>query len=207
MDIAVDGSKIRELRLIKSWSQEQLADASGLHHRTIQRIETENRASPKSRQALANAFAISPNDLDIEPATTQEPLNRDPAQPLNKRANWVLRIFLATCFAIVFVIVYLVVMPYYLPPNTDAIQDPSIWNQLFIAGFPIFLLSFIMLVFPIPTILAWRKHHQFKWPITMINLVGTLFFSYGAGIIGFTSAWLVAFTWCFFESKPQERPI
>ena len=215
MDIAVDGNKIRELRLTKSWSQEQLADASGLHHRTIQRIETENRASPKSRQALANALAIFPTDLDLEHSTnTQDSTNQDSTLPIKRQPSWFSRIFLLaglTVFVatIAFIYTLLATTKPMIGEGFTYIDDkPSFWEQLIVATYPFIFMSFIgFLIFPIPTILAWRRHHHFKWPITMINLVGTLFFSFGGGIIGFTSAWLVAFSWCFFETKPQQTPI
>jgi len=39
---------VRKLRLQRSWSQEYLADLSGLSTRTIQRIERGQKASPES---------------------------------------------------------------------------------------------------------------------------------------------------------------
>ena len=55
-----------KLRRDKSWSQDELAIASGLNIRTIQRIEKEASASLQSRKALASAFDIDLRDLDIE---------------------------------------------------------------------------------------------------------------------------------------------
>jgi transcriptional regulator with XRE-family HTH domain len=52
------------LRKKMSWSQEELATASGLNLRTIQRIETEGVASLQSRKALASAFDVEVGDLD-----------------------------------------------------------------------------------------------------------------------------------------------
>ena len=42
----------------RSWSQDELAIASGLNLRTIQRIEREGSASLQSRKALAAALEL-----------------------------------------------------------------------------------------------------------------------------------------------------
>ncbi len=50
----------------KSWSQEELAIASGLNLRTIQRIESEASASLQSKKALASALDLDVHDLDYQ---------------------------------------------------------------------------------------------------------------------------------------------
>ena len=47
---------VLEARKRKAWSQDELAVASGLNLRTIQRIESEASASLQSKKALASAF-------------------------------------------------------------------------------------------------------------------------------------------------------
>ena len=49
---------IQKLRLKKGWSQEQLAQASGLSARTIQRIEAGHPASTESLKSLAAVFEV-----------------------------------------------------------------------------------------------------------------------------------------------------
>ena len=58
---------IQKLRLQKGWSQQQLADLSGLSVRTIQRIEQGQVASPESLKSLAAVFEIPFSELK-EPA-------------------------------------------------------------------------------------------------------------------------------------------
>ncbi|MBU2865286.1 helix-turn-helix domain-containing protein [Reinekea forsetii] len=60
----INAELVQEMRLKKSWSQEELAISTGLNLRTIQRIEREGTASLQSRKALASAFEISIEDLD-----------------------------------------------------------------------------------------------------------------------------------------------
>jgi transcriptional regulator with XRE-family HTH domain len=57
---------IQRLRLKRGWSQQQLADASGLSVRTIQRLENGQPASMESLKCLAAVF-----EVDI--ATLQNP--------------------------------------------------------------------------------------------------------------------------------------
>lgn len=57
---------IRKLRLQKGWSQEQLAELSGLSVRTIQRIERGYPSSLETRSALAAVFEIDLLQLTLE---------------------------------------------------------------------------------------------------------------------------------------------
>ena len=56
-------NKLKTLRKDKGWSQEVLAKATGLSVRTIQRIESDGRASNESTLALASVFNLSPQLL------------------------------------------------------------------------------------------------------------------------------------------------
>lgn len=57
---------IQKLRLKQGWSQQQLADASGLSVRTIQRIEAGNPASMESLKCLAAVFEVDVTTLNPE---------------------------------------------------------------------------------------------------------------------------------------------
>ena len=64
--------KLKSLRKEKGWSQEVLAKATGLSVRTIQRIESDGRASQESTLSLASVFNLSPqllaassNDIEV----------------------------------------------------------------------------------------------------------------------------------------------
>jgi transcriptional regulator with XRE-family HTH domain len=54
---------LKKLRLEKGWSQEQLADISGVSVRTIQRLEKGEKPGMESLKALAAAFDIPTNQL------------------------------------------------------------------------------------------------------------------------------------------------
>lgn len=55
---------IKNLRIEKGLSQEQLAQLSNLSSRTIQRIEKDNKASCESLTAIAKVFEIEVNELE-----------------------------------------------------------------------------------------------------------------------------------------------
>ena len=57
---------VRKLRLQKSWSQEHLAELTGLSTRTIQRIEKGEKPGLESIRLLAKAFDIDAQILQKE---------------------------------------------------------------------------------------------------------------------------------------------
>ncbi len=78
---------VKELRQERGWSQEQLADNSGLSLRTIQRIEATNKAGYESLRCLALAFQIEVPALELE-------LARDKSSSgWKKRPVWVRALF------------------------------------------------------------------------------------------------------------------
>ncbi|MCZ8529417.1 DUF4019 domain-containing protein [Alteromonas sp. PRIM-21] len=66
MDMKVDSQKLIQLRNAKAWSQQYLADVSGLSLRTIQRIEKTQSASHDSIGALASVFETTPGALFMD---------------------------------------------------------------------------------------------------------------------------------------------
>jgi transcriptional regulator with XRE-family HTH domain len=63
---------IQKLRLKRGWSQQQLADASGLSVRTIQRIEAGHPASIETLKSIAAVFEIDFSTLNTEAPTMTE---------------------------------------------------------------------------------------------------------------------------------------
>jgi transcriptional regulator with XRE-family HTH domain len=62
-DVKLNKDKIQKLRAIKCWSQDELASASDLSVRTIQRVEKNGTASLETTKALASVFEVTPNEL------------------------------------------------------------------------------------------------------------------------------------------------
>lgn len=74
---------IQKLRLQRGWSQQQLAQASGLSARTIQRIESGQPASMETLKSLAAVFEIDYTSLQPETlmtAPTASPAEQEEAQ-------------------------------------------------------------------------------------------------------------------------------
>lgn len=66
----LNSARLKELRIARQWSQEQLAKLSGLNLRTIQRLESGAKASTESLRALAAVFEVPADSLL---ATTPSP--------------------------------------------------------------------------------------------------------------------------------------
>lgn len=56
---------IKNLRLNHGYSQEELANLSGLSTRTIQRIEKDNKGSIDSLKSIAKVFNLSYQELNV----------------------------------------------------------------------------------------------------------------------------------------------
>lgn len=63
MKVKINRQMIREFRAGRGWTQEKLAEESGLHTRTIQRIENSGVASIQSLDTLAKALQLEPLSL------------------------------------------------------------------------------------------------------------------------------------------------
>ncbi|MBP8065213.1 MAG: helix-turn-helix domain-containing protein, partial [Aeromonadaceae bacterium] len=63
---------VRKLRLQRNWSQEQLAQVSGLSIRTIQRIERGQTPGLESVKSLAAVFDVHVESLLMENDMTQD---------------------------------------------------------------------------------------------------------------------------------------
>lgn len=66
MVMKVNKHSIRSLRLERSWSQDRLAEETGMNLRTIQRIEKDGVASLQSIAALSETLGISPLEIQME---------------------------------------------------------------------------------------------------------------------------------------------
>lgn len=69
----IDSVRLRELRAARQWSQEQLAQLSGLNLRTVQRLESGARVSMESLRALAAVFEVPAESL-LQRESTPRPL-------------------------------------------------------------------------------------------------------------------------------------
>jgi DNA-binding XRE family transcriptional regulator len=73
MDMKVDSTYIKAQRTRRAWSQEHLAEVSGLGLRTIQRIEKTGAASYESARSLAAVFEMDVAELRVAEPVVVEP--------------------------------------------------------------------------------------------------------------------------------------
>ncbi len=66
MAFKADAAKIKRWREERHWSQEHLAELAGIAARTLQRIETGEKASQESVMALAAAFNVDATALAVD---------------------------------------------------------------------------------------------------------------------------------------------
>ncbi|AUJ71592.1 MULTISPECIES: helix-turn-helix transcriptional regulator [Pseudoalteromonas] len=59
----INNNTVKLLRTEKSWTQQHLADASGVSLRTIQRVESDGTASKETVMSLCAVFEISQSKL------------------------------------------------------------------------------------------------------------------------------------------------
>lgn len=64
--------QVQKLRLKRGWSQQQLAELSGLSVRTIQRMEGGQPASTETLKSLASVFEIDFSELTSEAAMPEQ---------------------------------------------------------------------------------------------------------------------------------------
>jgi len=73
METMINSELIKKLRKQKNWSQEELGTATGLSHRTIQRIENSGNASLESKRALSAALEVDIDELEfVHPNTIRK---------------------------------------------------------------------------------------------------------------------------------------
>jgi len=84
MSMKVDARRIRETRISKAWSQEHMADVTGLGLRTIQRIKKTGCASHESIAAIASVLVLPVDELIL----AQEPRRGMAAELLRNRHLW-----------------------------------------------------------------------------------------------------------------------
>jgi len=70
-EMKLSGAAVRQSRIERGWSQEQLAIASGLSLRTVQRVESEGLASLGTAASLAATFAVPLPQLQDMPAASE----------------------------------------------------------------------------------------------------------------------------------------
>lgn len=124
-----DLKQLKELRLSRHWSQEQLAELSGLSSRTIQRIEQGHKVDVGSIKLLAGAL-----EMDVDDLLGPERMG----QAHKEEVRSVARFNIALAAAIVFIVSKLILAIYSIEEGIRA------WTGFVVATLgALILLSFI----------------------------------------------------------------
>lgn len=108
---------IQTLRLKHGWSQQQLAEASGISVRTVQRIEAGYPASTESLKSLAAVFEVDFSTLNPEQTmtTTANPSEQQEAEAfkyVRRLRGFYMHLFQYIVVTLALLAINLVVMPH-----------------------------------------------------------------------------------------------
>jgi transcriptional regulator with XRE-family HTH domain len=130
----VRAMSIQKLRLKRGWSQQQLADASGLSVRTIQRIENGHAASTESLKCLAAVFEVDFSTLAPE-ETMNEKQEQEAFRHVRRLRGFYVHVFQYFVVNLGLAAINLIFMPHRL------------WVLWVIAGWGLGLLGHAFMVF------------------------------------------------------------
>ncbi|MDE3010471.1 MAG: helix-turn-helix domain-containing protein [Pseudomonadota bacterium] len=134
---------IQKLRLQRGWSQQQLAELSGLSTRTIQRIENGQTASTETLKALAAVFEVDFTQLGQESAmnpSTHSPAEASPDEVLALRHVRNLRGFYTHLLQYLLVVAGLAAVNLWLSPH-------YLWFLWVLFGWGVGIMSHALSVF------------------------------------------------------------
>jgi len=124
-------NKFRSLRLARAWSQEQLAELSGLSVRTVQRIENGDQPSLETLSALAAVFEVSVADLSGPDAPGDDALDQRIAEAKSNLAEEG-RFYRSVITAIVVCALLLVLNHFTAPASVWSLWVAGIWFALLV---------------------------------------------------------------------------
>ncbi|WP_336194402.1 helix-turn-helix domain-containing protein [Providencia stuartii] len=134
-------NKVKQLRLERAWSQEQLAQLSSLSTRTIQRIENNEVPSLETLSALASVFNVSVSELTSEPLPESIELDNRIAEA-KKRVKNEANLLKNIIVAITVCTIMYILNDIYTPHRNWPILVITIWGGLLsVKAFKLFLLD------------------------------------------------------------------
>lgn len=109
---------IKKMRVARHWSQEQLAEMSGLSIRTIQRIESGENAGLESLKSLAAVF-----EINIESSNKKEALDQ-----VRKEEAYILK--LQGFYKLLAIALFSIILPIILAFNGVVFWGITLWVLL-----------------------------------------------------------------------------
>lgn len=124
-------NKFRSRRLARAWSQEELAELSGLSVRTVQRIENGDQPSLETLSALAAVFEVSVADLSGSDAHGDNALDQRIAEAKSNLAEEG-RFYRSVITAVVVCALLLVLNHFTAPASVWSLWVSGIWFALLV---------------------------------------------------------------------------
>ncbi|MGQ4644649.1 helix-turn-helix domain-containing protein [Raoultella ornithinolytica] len=123
-------NQVKQLRLQRAWSQEQLAELAGLSVRTIQRIENGDRPGLETLSALAAVFEVNVADITGDsPAGHEESLDLR-IEEAKARVHQESRFFRSLSTAVVVCVLLVLLNRFTNPENNWSAWVAGIWGAL-----------------------------------------------------------------------------
>ncbi|HEP0606970.1 TPA: helix-turn-helix domain-containing protein [Raoultella ornithinolytica] len=143
-------NQVKQLRLQRAWSQEQLAELAGLSVRTIQRIENGDRPGLETLSALAAVFEVNVADITGDsPAGHEESLDLR-IEEAKARVHQESRFFRSLSTAVVVCVLLALLNRFTNPENNWSAWVAGIWGALLLVrGMRLFVFG--------GWIRSWRK--------------------------------------------------
>ncbi|GGX66967.1 hypothetical protein GCM10011309_15740 [Litorimonas cladophorae] len=127
----IDTEKLKRWREERFWSQEHLADLSGIALRTVQRIENGGNASRESITALAAAYNVDAAALTFAP----EDIAAEAAKQKIEKSKSALHLsFFIVAASWAFVLIVFAGISLSDGPGGDNMTVPAIWMTVGMAG-------------------------------------------------------------------------
>ncbi len=185
MKIKVKHLLIKKLRLQKSWTQEDFAEVSGVHSRTIQRMENEGMVSVKTLKAVAMALEVEPytlefstDEIDFAPlwmefrililAITRRMLPMNHKEVPNSLIAVLSLLTFSASYTLVNSIILIVSQP---QKNFDSVAISGIFGVVIS-----FCILFVAVIYPLFKLKNWSRY-------VMLGICG-VFFLINGGLLG-----------------------
>ncbi|MEB5836953.1 helix-turn-helix domain-containing protein [Pantoea dispersa] len=124
-------NKFRSRRFARAWSQEQLAELSGLSVRTVQRIENGDQPSLETLSALAAVFEVSVADLSSSDAHGDNALDQRIVEAKSNLAEEG-RFYRSVITAVIVCALLLVLNHFTAPASVWSLWVSGIWFALLV---------------------------------------------------------------------------
>ncbi|MEH4625773.1 2TM domain-containing protein [Phytobacter diazotrophicus] len=125
-------NRVKEFRLARAWSQEQLAEMAALSVRTIQRIENQEQPSLETLSALAAVFEVSVSELSGSTQSEGDEALDQRITEARKRLEEESRLYRSILTAVVVCVLLYILNRTTSPESVWSLWVATIWGALLV---------------------------------------------------------------------------